>query len=152
MKKILIASLGLLLIATSCNNSSESKETTPSKSAVDSLEDEVWDGHDVGMAKYGKLRSMKLRAEQVLDSISKLPAKAREAAAPLKARLDSLVADLSQAKEDMDAWMSGFNRDSFADNVENRIRYLTDEKLKINRIKENILNGLERADSLLKAK
>lgn len=149
MKQLLALCLLSALIVASCTNT-KTEEEKKTHSEVDSLETQVWDGHDTGMAKYGKLRSMKLRAEQMLDSISKLPEKARQASAPLKARLDSLVADLADAKERMDEWMSSFNRDTFAKDVNNRIRYLTEEKLKIHRIKDDILRGLARADSLMK--
>ena len=70
MNKLLIPFLltGLFLY-TACNNADNNtgdKEVLggdkEQKSLADSLEDLVWDGHDVGMAKMGKLRSMKLKA------------------------------------------------------------------------------------------
>lgn len=119
---------------------------------ADSLEDLVWDGHDVGMAKMGKLRSMKLKAERVLDSISKLPAAARQAATPLKATLDSLVNDLASATEGMQKWMRdyGNTKDSAKNDPPQRIRFLNDEIVRVNKVRDDILQSLARADSLLK--
>jgi hypothetical protein len=122
------------------------------KTRADSLMADVMDGHDVGMAKYGKLKTMQAETLRLLDSIAKLPAKARQAAAPLKTKLDGLLADLQSAKDGMDKWMSEFNMDSALDNMEQRIKYLAEEKLKVSKVKESILTGLQKADSLLKAK
>lgn len=44
------------------------------------------------------------------------------------------------------------NMDSALNNAEQRIKYLTDEKLKVGKVKEAILGSLQKADSLLKEK
>ena len=135
-----------------CNSENKKTETKTDsqQSLADSLENEVMDGHDVGMSKYGKLKSMKFEAERLLDSISKLPAKAREAAEPLKIKLDALVRDLGEAKDGMDKWMREFDMDSAVNDTKARIDYLTSEKLKVGKVKESILQTLQRADSLLR--
>ena len=141
------------LIFSACKESQKTEtKTDTNKTLADSLEAQVMDGHDVGMAKYGKLKSLKFQAEQMLDSISKLPAKAKEASAPLKEKLEGLVLELNQAKEGMDKWMQEFDMDSAVDNLQARIKYLTDEKLKVGKVKESILWSLQHADSILKAK
>jgi hypothetical protein len=48
--------------------------------------------------------------------------------------------------------MDEFNVDSAIDNAKERVRYLEDEKLKVNKVKDAILNSLQKADSLLKVK
>jgi hypothetical protein len=159
MKKIffLLATAGLFLA--SCNNDKKDPEAghhnhgknTP-QNQEDSLMADVMDGHDAGMAKYGKLQTMEKKVKASLDSISKLPAKARQELAPYKAKLDSVAADLSYALFAMDKWMEEFDMDSAKDNIENRIKYLLDEKMKVGKVKEAILNSLSKADSLLKAK
>lgn len=159
MKKLffLLVSAGLFLAA--CNNDKKDSEAghhnhgknTP-QTQEDSLMADVMDGHDAGMAKYGKLQTMEKKVKASLDSISKLPAKAREELAPYKAKLDSVAADLSYAIFAMDKWMEEFDMDSAKDNIENRIKYLLDEKMKVGKVKEAILNSLSKADSLLKAK
>jgi hypothetical protein len=157
MKKLLFPFLTVAILA-ACNNSDKKHDEhdghthTEPKTEADSLMAEVMDGHNVGMAKMSKIGTMQKEIKRVLDSIATLPAKAKQAAAPLKVKLDSLASDLSYAEMAMDKWMSEFNMDSAVNNIEERIKYLTDEKLKVRKVKEAILTGLQKADSLLKAK
>ncbi len=146
----LVCSLFLFACKDSGSKSAEGKDEQQAQ--ADSLLDIVWDGHDVGMAKYGKLRSMKLKTEQMLDSISKLPAAAKEAAAPLKEKLDGLLNDLTTAKDGMDKWMSDFGKqkDSAMEDLPLRIKFLSEEIGRVNKVRDDILNGLARADSLIK--
>jgi hypothetical protein len=155
MKRILFPVIALIVLA-ACNNNTKKHEDHGSKEGpktqVDSLMDEVMDGHNVGMAKYSKLTEMEKKVRTVLDSISKLPAKVQQASIPYKVKLDILGNDLRSAITAMDKWMEEFNMDSAKDNLEIRIKYLTDEKLKVGKVKEAILNSLAGADSLLKSK
>ena len=147
--------MGLLFIVfMACNNEGKKKETGTKgpKTQADSLMEDVMDGHDVGMSKYGKLEGSLKKVQQTLDSIATLPAKAQQAAAPLKAQLESVASDLNYAITAMDKWMQEFNMDSALDNMEERIRYLTDEKMKVGKVKEAILNSLQKADSVSKAR
>jgi len=113
---------------------------------------DVMDGHDVGMAKYGKLNAMQNTVQAALDSIAKLPVKAREAAAPYKAKLEGVSKDLNYALAAMDKWMNEFNMDSAVNNMQERVKYLTDEKWKVGKIKEAIIGSLNKADSVLRSK
>lgn len=159
MKKFILLLAAAAFFLTACNNDKKDSDAghhnhsknTP-QTQEDSLMADVMDGHDAGMAKYGKLQMMEKKVKASLDSISKLPAKAREELAPYKAKLDSVAADLSYAIFAMDKWMEEFDMDSAKDNIENRIKYLLDEKMKVGKVKEAILNSLSKADSLLKAK
>ena len=137
-----------------CNNSTQKKTSGNNniKSEADSLMADVMDGHDVGMAKYGKLNAMKKKVQEVLDSIAKLPAKGQQAAAPYKAKLDAAAKDLNNALIAMDKWMEEFNMDSAVNNMEQRIKYLTEEKWKVGNVKKGILTSLQKADSILKAR
>lgn len=152
----------LLLIAAlsgmvACNNEKKNDDhsghgkITP-QTQEDSLMADVMDGHNVGMAKYSKLQAMEKKVKASLDSIRKLPAKAQQELAPYKAKLDSAAADLSYAIFAMDKWMEEFDMDSAKNNLEARIRYLLDEKMKVGKVKEAILNSLAKADTLLKTK
>jgi len=155
MVKNLIPFILLLLICAACNNADNKHnghKTEGTKTQVDSLMDDVMEGHDVGMAKYSKLNAMQKEVKRVIDSLSKLPAKSKEAAAPYKAKLDSAANDLNNAIAAMDKWMEEFNMDSAVNNMEERIKYLGNEKMKVGKVKESILKSLEKADSLLKAK
>lgn len=152
---VFAASISILI---ACNNADKKHEghaghtTETPKTKEDSLYADVMDGHNVGMAKMGKIRAMQNEVKKVLDSIAILPAKAQQAAAPLKTKLDSLAADLSYAETAMDKWMTEFVMDSAKNNIEKRIKYLTEEKLKIEKVKSSILTGLQKADSLLKVR
>lgn len=151
MKKISILLLAIGVAFCSCDNSAKNEtKSDPQKAMVDSLEKAVDDGHMVGMQKMGKLKSMKFEAEKMLDSIAKLPAAAKAAAEPLKTQLDVLVADLADAKAQMDKWMSEYVYDSAVNDAAQRIKYLMDENVKVAKMKEAILVSLQRADSLLK--
>lgn len=140
---------GLLL---SCNNEAKDKSKSPEARAADSLYNEVMEGHNVGMAKMGKLTRAEQLTRRMLDSIQQLPAKARRAAEPLRYRLDSLQKALSYAEFAMNKWMEEFNMDSALNDMEHRIDYLKTEQLKVTKVKEAILGGLEKADSVLKEK
>lgn len=115
----------------------------------DSLYNEVIEGHDVGMARMGKLRKYSGSVQQALDSIAKLPASA--ANTNLKQALQELHTELQQAQQGMNAWMETFNPDSASGDKTVRIQYLESEKIKVTVVKERILNSLQKADSLFKA-
>jgi len=152
MRKIMLAAIGFMFIAFMACTNEKKKETGTKgpKTLADSLMEDVMDGHDVGMSKYGKLEGTLKKVQKVLDSIRSLPEKAQEAAKPYKEQLEGLVLDLGYAITAMDKWMEEFDMDSALNNMEARIRYLTDEKMKVGKVKEAILNSLQKADSVLK--
>ena len=150
MKKIVFYLLTVAAIfAMSCGNDSGQ---TRSRTQLDSLLDDVMDGHNIGMSKMGKLTRAEQTTKRMLDSIAKLPEKARRAAEPLKVKLDSLKSDLNYAEFATNKWMDEFDVDSAIDNAKDRVKYLEEEKHKVNKVKEAILNSLQKADSLLKMK
>jgi ABC-type Fe3+-hydroxamate transport system substrate-binding protein len=159
IKKIIFPLLAISLL-TACNNGGHedhSKHGTEEgksgpKTLADSLYDEVMAGHDEVMPKMGKVRGAQAQAKAMLDSIAKLPAKAQDAALDLKKKLETLVNDLNYADFSMDKWMTEFNMDSAINNVQERVKYLEGEKGKVTKVKEAVLGGLARADSLFKAK
>lgn len=148
----------ILLIIAACNNADKKQEgnkdhtTDVPKTQADSLMADIMDGHGVGMSKMGKISVMQKQVTRLLDSIATLPAKTRQAAAAYKNKLDSVAKDLSYAEMAMNKWMDEFNMDSAVNNLDERIKYLTDEKWKVAKVKAAILGGLHKADSLLKAK
>jgi seryl-tRNA synthetase len=156
MKKIVFILPALLLMSiVACNNTTENKtveSNTPTKAQADSLENDVMEGHNTGMAKMSKMSRLQQEAQRLIDSIDKLPARARQAAEPYKDKLRSLSKDLDNAGSAMNTWMEEFKYDSARENIEQRIKYLTDEKLKVGAVKEKILTTLQKADSLIKTK
>ncbi|MDZ4807319.1 MAG: viral A-type inclusion protein [Bacteroidota bacterium] len=161
MKKFILPVVGLLAcIAVACNNSNKKNDEHSGqthsgdkpKTQADSLMAAIDDGHIVGMSKIGKLHNTQKKVQGIIDSIGKLPAKAKQAAAPYVAKLQVLVKDLKYADFAMDKWMTEYDMDSAINNMEQRIKYLTDEKMKVGKMKEAILGGLQKADSLLREK
>ncbi len=150
MKNIFFLVVVSVLLFASCNNAGEKKDKD--QAIADTLLKEVMEGHDIGMARMPKLDKAQKQVQQILDSIAKLPAKAKGAAVTLQTQMDSLLKDLNYADFAMHKWMNEFNYDSAANDVQQRIKYLADEKLKVEKMKEAILGSLSKADSLLKAK
>lgn len=132
------------------DNSSEERKDGYSERATnpeDSLFEEVMHGHDTAMAKMGRLSRYRKDVDAKLDSLEK---KGSKASASLKSTLKELGADLKRAEDGMNQWMQDFDIDSAQENVERRIDYLKNEKIKVDDVKEKILETLKRADSLLK--
>ncbi|MBL7747327.1 MAG: hypothetical protein JNM19_07880 [Chitinophagaceae bacterium] len=155
-KTILLFAMVAMLAA--CNNSKEDKKHEGHsghtkeipKTKQDSLYADVMADHDEVMPKIGAVRGVQKAAQRMIDSLSSLPEKAQVAAASWKAELHKLVNDLNYADFAMDKWMVEFGTDSMKDNVEERIKYLTSEKMKVSKVKEAIISSLAKADSLLK--
>lgn len=144
--------LSFIVIAISCN-SSDTKEPdansrTAEKSPVDSLFTEVLEGHDVGMAKIKQVRNAVAQVKQSLDSLNKLPREKVDAL--YQKSLSDLQEELEYAEFAMFKWMEEFKTDTLKENTELRLKYLQSEKEKVTKVRDNILNSLQRADSLFK--
>jgi glycine C-acetyltransferase len=106
MKKLIFIIPALCIVLVACNNSENKTAETPgtktmqadSVKQADSLEKEVMDGHNVGMARMSKMSKLQQEARRLIDSLDKLPAKAKEAARPYRGKLESLVNNLEDAK------------------------------------------------------
>jgi hypothetical protein len=150
MKKIaLILIAGIIVIG--CN-STEERQTGNRvvRSEEDSMFDVVNEGHIIGMGKMDDMDAAKQRTKVLLDSIAKLPAKARDAAAPYAAKLKDAYDDLTGAEGKMNKWMK-----EFADNynkTKEKVSFLKDEKIKVDDMKESILSSLAKSDSVLRAR
>ena len=149
MKKLVVPFVAMLVLA--CNNNPAKKED-PLKAQADSLEKEVIKGHDVAMPKSMKIPDLQKAAQKMIDSIAALPAKAKAASAPLKAKLEELVNELNYADNAMNKWMAEINFDSALNNLAQRVKYFADEKIKVDKVKEAVLNSIAKADSLLTGK
>ena len=156
MKRILIAVSALFIFFAACKDADKKSDGKLSAEAmrakVDSLYTSVIDEHDAGMSGWMKIEGRQKQINSLLDSIAKLPANTQASLADLKAKLNEVNTALSNAYQEMDVWMTAMNLDSAAENLEIRIKYLTDEKLKGSRITEMINSSMQKADSLLKTK
>ena len=124
--------------------------TQTAVSIQDSLLEAVMEGHDIGMARMGKMSKYLKQIQAELDSMTKVPAKSIDKA--YQEKLTALKEDLNYAEFAMNEWMEKFSLDTLADNVEQKIKYLESEKLKVEKVKENILSSLAKADSLFQKK
>lgn len=114
----------------------------------DSLHHAVMEGHDVGMAKMGRLRKFLTQVQQKLDSLRKLPAAQQDK--QYTQALTGLQQELQKADQGMTVWMEQYNNDSARNDPQARIQYLESEKQKVTLVKDQILQSLQKADSLLK--
>lgn len=155
MKSVLVLLSCLLLFACSDNDTTEDRKdgyTSTPKSKEDSLFHEVMQAHDTGMAKMGNLVKYQKQIQQVLDSLDQLTDREKAAALDYKNFLIRLQEELQQAEAGMNLWMEQFRADSVTENKEKRIEYLGSEKTKVEKVREDILNSLRRADSLFSAR
>jgi len=155
-KSILYFSCLLTVAAVACNDANDKHDghgkASGPRTLVDSLKKSLDDDHIVGMSKMGKLTRAEQTTRRLLDSIAKLPASSEKAAATYKNQLDTLQKELSYAEAAMDKWMMEYREDSLANDEAERIKYLRAEQLKVTKVKEAILSGLQKADSLIKGK
>lgn len=151
MKSIVFATLLLATLA-ACNNGSEDHSqhmgNKQPKTQIDSLEQQIDEGHIVGMSKMARLTRLQQRTKAMVDSLEKLPAKAKQAALPYKQKLEALLKDLDYADFAMTKWMNEYQMDSLVNDTKARAEYLLSEKNKVDKVKSAILNSLERADSI----
>ncbi|WP_028787807.1 hypothetical protein [Terrimonas ferruginea] len=148
MNKLFLAALMIVTVAFVACGADDAAKNLQAKSQA--LYDSVIKGHDVGMAKMRALGNARERTKQLIDSIDKLPAQAKEAAAELRARLSGLGDELAAAEKNMYEWMAQINLDTFNNDIKEKIRYYTSENEKTTRIKNDILGSLAKADSVLK--
>lgn len=145
----------LFLAATvfiSCNNESTHSTSSGDKAEADTLYKEVMNGHNIGMAKMPRLEEAQANVRRMLDSIGRLPESSRQASADLKTRLEKLSTEIQQAQDGMNRWMENFNYDSAKNDLSQRIKYLSDEKVRVTKVKEDILRSLQQADSAVRSK
>jgi hypothetical protein len=114
--------------------------------AVDSLYEQVMEGHDVGMAKMGKIRGYLTQTQKRLDSLGALP-KSPDREAQIT-QLSLLKEGLGYAEYSMNTWMEEFSPDSAAADEAARKAYLSSEIVKVNKVKDAILTSLQKADSI----
>jgi hypothetical protein len=133
----------------SCGSNEDRKDgfSEMPKSTEDSLFQEVMDAHDAAMAKMGRLAAYREQIQHELDSLKKVkPSKS----AATKQSLQDLENQVRSAEDGMNTWMQEFSIDSAQDDITKRIQYLSSEKQKVTKVKEQVLAAAANADSLLK--
>ena len=150
---IIVSAAIALLVFGACNNSDSNAQnerkdgfSNISKTKEDSLFHEVMESHDIGMARMSKITKYLTQIQKALDSINKQPAAKIDE--NYQQTLIDLQEDLNYAEYGMNTWMEEFKIDSAKENSEKRIQYLESEKIKVGKVKEAILESLQRADSI----
>ena len=151
MKKKLCTLFFLGWLASCKNAPKQEQERTDGfnpvlKTREDSLFHDVMEGHDMGMARMGKISRYLSQVQKTLDSLNKLPASKVDT--KYQQFLIDLQKELNYADYGMNTWMEEFKVDSAKGDKEKRIQYLEAEKVKIQKVKESIIGSLKRADSL----
>lgn len=141
--------VAIVFTIVACNNE-QKQPVAGKKTLVDSLQVIVDDAHIAGMAKMGQLTRMQQKTSYLLDSINKLPAKAQQKITAYKAKLEDLLKDLNYADFAMNKWMDEFySKDTFIKAADERVKFLELESEKVIKVKEAILSGISKADSVL---
>ena len=147
-KNIFVLSAISIAFLISCNNSG--KKVDPLQAKADSLESSVLEVHNVAMPKSMKIPKAQKEIQRLIDSIDKLPVKQKQTASSYKESLEALFKNLDDAHAAMEKWMTEFNLDSFKNNNEQHIKYLSEEKIKVDKVKDALLSSLQKVDSVLK--
>lgn len=154
-RMIILSIITVSLIACSGNGNhsrdTERKDgyTATLKTKEDSLFNDVMEGHNAAMAKMGKLTGYRKKVQQTLDSLNNSP---KNDQTGYIAMLRALAEALKNADDGMNTWMDEFSVDSADNNKGLRLAYLESEKQKVNKIKEDVLSIVQKADSLFLAK
>jgi len=116
----------------------------------DSAYNDAIDIHDEVMPKMGQLIGYQKKAQQRIDSITKLiQQKTFSGTRDLKQRADSLLFELKMAQKEMNDWMTGFNADPKLPTAEERTAYFEDQKAKAAKMKKKFFAALDKAKAEL---
>ncbi|MBI5858115.1 MAG: hypothetical protein HZB42_10770 [Sphingobacteriales bacterium] len=152
MKRVVMIYCAVLLLAFSACKSGKPKKDKPAeKTEAQVILDEIDEIHIQGMSKMAKLTGLRQQVTKILDSVK---AGTKAIAVFFNQKLDSSLQSLTNAEVTMDKWMNDFYRniDTLSENATERVKYLTAEKLKATNLRDAILNSIQKADSVLKAK
>ncbi|RNI31919.1 hypothetical protein EFA69_05255 [Rufibacter immobilis] len=132
MKNLRLALFGFALLGSACSPSPQQK--------VDTLQQEVLALHDSAMAKMGALYAGRKDLAYLKDSVLVQDTLAQRS-------LTTGIDHLARADEGMMQWMRAYrNPDDQA--PEEALRYLEEEKVKIEKVRQEIAQSLRAADSL----
>src|SRR5688572_19091024 len=106
MRIVFIAVVSMAFACSDGGSKVEEAAINEKKAQEDSLYHDVMEGHDVGMAKMGKLKRGLSQVQQKLDSIAKLPAAKIDTV--YRNSLLSVQTALSDAEGHMNHWMENF--------------------------------------------
>lgn len=149
MKNILSALLlSLLTIAWGCGQKSTDKEEhghehhgETEESDNQALYDEVMKVHDEVMPKMNDIYKLK---EELKTEIANAPAMVEEK----RKDIEAMITQLDSASERMMVWMRNFNPIPDSLGEEKARKYLEEQKIKVEKVKEDMLKAIEEAEDL----
>jgi uncharacterized protein YoxC len=137
MKNILSLTLLTLIWMMSC----EEKK----KEAKDVLYEQVMEVHDEIMPKMGDIMKYKKQLKSKVDAL----AENAEVNSEKIGELQQAITDLDNSHEEMMAWMREFNPDFEGMVSEEIMKYLVEQKAKIERVGKETYAALKQAEELL---
>jgi HEPN domain-containing protein len=130
----------LLLSLGSCGPKSGKQESTESE-GNEALYNEVMKAHDEVMPKMDDIYKLK---EELNDRIANSPDIPEEK----KKEIENILAKLDAADEGMRVWMRQFNPIPDSEGEEKAREYLENERERITKVKEDMLNAIEMAKAV----
>lgn len=151
MKKIVAGILvaGTIAMASCGNEAEQAKANADAQVASlgDSLYKQVMDLHDEAMPKMGKLKGLQTAAQVQIDSLTKLK---KADLQPMIDKLTALKAQLAAAEKGMDDWMTQLDIDKVNAAIDEKARYFTDQKVKAQKMRDDIFAALDSAAAVIK--
>lgn len=133
----------IALLGACQSNSGKTEQVSTDSLVVDSLNKEVMDIHDEGMAKMMAIRRLKGRVQEVADSLDKIKS-------PAVADFKSTGLILDSANNAMNTWMHAYDMQMEGKTLEEKKAYLEAEKKKIVVVRDLMLQSIQQAKTLLK--
>jgi hypothetical protein len=146
MKNVrLIAIIGILSFLSSCGQKTHEHEHSPEavvhEGGNQALYNEVMKVHDEVMPKMNDI--YKLR-EQLKKRLADTP----DMIADKKKEMESTILKLDAASDEMMVWMRNFNPIPDSLGEANAREYLQEEKVKVNKVKADMLKAIEDAEAI----
>ena len=135
----LLLLLGALSLVLQCEPNTQNKHSN-SPSPIDELLEEVMAVHDKVMPEMGTIHRLRKKLKQRLSDGIEDPA--------LKEKIQATIKTLDDADEGMMSWMAAFKMPKEDSNAA-KLNYLKEQQLQIAKVKEDILNAIEMAKSLV---
>lgn len=137
MKNYIIPLVVLLVTLLSCEDKAQKEIVT--------LHDEVMGVHDAIMPKHMELQNMQMKLKEQLTELNASGAADSAKVVTYHAAIDKI----GDAVKGMDDWMHNWNMKYQEEGNEKAIAYLKEQKVIINKVQEDFVEGEEMAKALI---
>ena len=131
----------LILLGCSSKNDNGQDSQNSNNSGNQALYDEVMKVHDEVMPKMNDIYKLKEELKKDIANAPDLVEKKRK-------EIESAIVQLDAASESMMDWMRNFDPLPDSSGEEKARQYLEEQKLKVDRVKETMLQAIEKAEEL----